>query len=809
VAWYSRITIGNDTFKTGDRRIISLDLTLSENARGSTCSFEIYDPGLAIAGRYFLASYETGGIQVPSDLLQAPQPPTAIATAATIAGGGANGSTANRELSPSMRAILDMIAYAEGADYNVIFSGVTFDDFSDHPRQLINSGGYSSDAAGRYQFLSTTWDTLGLPDFSPENQDKGCVMLIDRRGVLAEAEAGDLPGFLDQASYEWASLPPSRYGQPQKTLEELQGVYDAALARYQGGGATTTPPPAPPPIVDDAKPSTAEQLEQAELPEVADPTPSPKGTEIIIELGVHPQQLLSWHFIHTGTTASGRSPDTTKFEGKCIRWKISRRNINATWENITLRELAEVVAESFGCELLMEGSGPTYAAIDATGISLYALLLRECKAIGYRVYDEGNTLIVEPYRPQFTGFVITRQILIGMPSSVDRATGDSYQSTTPEPANPATPDEQAGETVAEIDPLTGEIKQVAPENSAGVGDLEIAALTGNAAPPVHGVVAANPQGESAATNIAAQIAAEVIPGNPLPTYRGILPENVTGLPTQQIGAIDLADGTAEAEAIADESRRVMSYETQIEIKTTPASLTLVPGQIVAIAEDCFDNRTARDAWCKEWRISQIRRSFKGGSIATTLSLYTPQAQKPPQPQASSGGAASGGATAVNVDLKPGELIWPMKLEGNSVAGMTCEFGNERGRRHAGIDFGGYGAGSDRDLVFASGQGVVTTARQENGPDGYGRMAIIQHANGIETLYGHLASLVVSEGQEVQQGQPIGQRGASGFFSEEAYEIHLHFETIVNGEPVDPRTVIARPGPVQIATGDDNPRGNAK
>lgn len=773
---------------------MSIDVTLSENARGSTCGFEVYDPGLAIGGRYFLASYESGGIEVPSDLLSEPKPPTPPATAAAVAGGGGadGGASANGTLSPSMRAILDMIAFAEGADYNVIFSGVTFSDFSDHPRQLINSGGYSSDAAGRYQFLSTTWDTLGLSDFSPENQDLGCVKLIEGRSAIAEAEAGDVRGFCEKCSYEWASLPPSRYGQPQKTVEELTQVYQSALARYQGAGTAPTPPPAPPPIADEAKPDQADAAETATETK-PEPKPSPKGTEIIVELGPHPAQAIAWHFIHTGTTVAGRAPDTVKFEGKCIRWEMSRRNVNATWEDITLRELAEMVAEAFGRDLLMEGSGPTYAALDATGISLYGLLLRECKAIGYRVFDEGNALVIEPYRPQFTGFVITRQILIGMPSSVDRATGDSYKSASPEPASPSAPAEQAGEAPLEIDPLTGETKQVAPENSTGVGALNVAAITGNAAPPLHGVVAQPPHGEASAATIAATQSEEPIPDNPLPVYRGVLPDSVTGLPTQQIGAIDLADGTAQAEAIADESRRVMSYETQIEIRTTPASLTLVPGQIVAIAEDCFENRTARDAWSKEWRISQIRRSFKGGSIATTLDIYTPQAQKPPQPKAAAGAASSTpGGAASNVTLQPGELIWPMRIEGNSSAngsGTSCtEWGYDRNRLHDGIDFGGWGIQPDPDLVWASGQGRVIKSHYE---DGYGNIVEIEHAGGYMTFYAHLDSIdpAMVVGAEVGQGQKVGIRGATGG----GYAIHLHFGVHLNGESVNPRDHISQPG----------------
>jgi len=238
---------------------------------------------------------------------------------------------------------------------------------------------------------------------------------------------------------------------------------------------------------------------------------------------------------------------------------------------------------------------------------------------------------------------------------------------------------------------------------------------------------------------------------------------------------------------------VMSYETQVEIKTTPASLTLVPGQIIAIAEDCFENRTARDAWCKEWRISQVQRSFKSGSISTTLSIYTPQAQKPPQPQKTKAGAAISGGAASNVTLKPGELIWPMRIEGNSSAngsGESCtEWGWDRGGRlHDGIDFGGYGIEPDRDLVWASGQGRVIKSHYE---DGYGNIVEIEHAGGYMTFYAHLESIdpAMVVGAEVQQAQKVGIRGKTGG----RYDIHLHFGIHLNGESVNPRDHISQPG----------------
>lgn len=101
----------------------------------------------------------------------------------------------------------------------------------DHPRKVVlipNLGIYSS-AAGAYQFLTRTWDSLvkeyGFEDFSPSNQDEAAVALIVGRGVLDELITGDLDAVLEKCSYEWASLPPGRYGQPTINEEKALTVY--------------------------------------------------------------------------------------------------------------------------------------------------------------------------------------------------------------------------------------------------------------------------------------------------------------------------------------------------------------------------------------------------------------------------------------------------------------------------------------------------------------------------------------------------------------------------------------------------------
>jgi muramidase (phage lysozyme) len=138
------------------------------------------------------------------------------------------------------KALLDTIAFAEGTrgrgqdGYNVQFTYVYFNDCTRHPRRIQSSGGLRSDASGRYQFLSSTWDTLGYSAFYPENQERGAMALVRRRGgSVPESRAmtaTELANLMDRISYEWASLPPGRYGQPNYSQSRIRTEY-CAVAR--------------------------------------------------------------------------------------------------------------------------------------------------------------------------------------------------------------------------------------------------------------------------------------------------------------------------------------------------------------------------------------------------------------------------------------------------------------------------------------------------------------------------------------------------------------------------------------------------
>jgi murein DD-endopeptidase MepM/ murein hydrolase activator NlpD len=116
----------------------------------------------------------------------------------------------------------------------------------------------------------------------------------------------------------------------------------------------------------------------------------------------------------------------------------------------------------------------------------------------------------------------------------------------------------------------------------------------------------------------------------------------------------------------------------------------------------------------------------------------------------------------------GALIWP--VNGPVVSG----FGMRWGRLHAGIDIA-VPAGT---AIRAADSGTVVLMGWTGG---YGNYTCIQHTSSLSTCYAHQSSYATSSGASVSQGQVIGYVGCTGH----CFGDHLHFETRVNGSPVDP------------------------
>lgn len=133
---------------------------------------------------------------------------------------------------------------------------------------------------------------------------------------------------------------------------------------------------------------------------------------------------------------------------------------------------------------------------------------------------------------------------------------------------------------------------------------------------------------------------------------------------------------------------------------------------------------------------------------------------------STGGATGGGSGAMMWPTDVREITSPFGWRTHPIFGTQIY--------HSGIDIGAdYG-----DSVRAADSGVVVHA---DWMGGYGKAVIIDHGNGISSLYGHNSEILVSEGQSVRKGDVISRVGSTGYSTGP----HLHFEVRQNGSPVSP------------------------
>lgn len=149
---------------------------------------------------------------------------------------------------PNVRKFLDLISYTEGTQgngYRTAFGGGKLSHLNDHPRYLksfrqTDGKSNKTSAAGRYQFVSKTWDGVarqyGLRDFSPQNQDLGAVALLFQRGAIPALLKGDYQTAIKKTGDEWASLPSSNYKQNKRSWDNVNKFLGGKLGNVSNGG---------------------------------------------------------------------------------------------------------------------------------------------------------------------------------------------------------------------------------------------------------------------------------------------------------------------------------------------------------------------------------------------------------------------------------------------------------------------------------------------------------------------------------------------------------------------------------------------
>jgi len=126
------------------------------------------------------------------------------------------------------------------------------------------------------------------------------------------------------------------------------------------------------------------------------------------------------------------------------------------------------------------------------------------------------------------------------------------------------------------------------------------------------------------------------------------------------------------------------------------------------------------------------------------------------------------------DMRP--TSWPL-----TERGFVTQTLMEGDGEHAGIDI----AVPSDAYVRAAGPGTVVDVGEDRV---YGRFVLLDHGDGFRSLYAHASTTFVESGQTVRRNEVIALTGSTG----RSTAPHLHFEILMNGEPVDPLTLAAQP-----------------
>jgi len=118
------------------------------------------------------------------------------------------------------------------------------------------------------------------------------------------------------------------------------------------------------------------------------------------------------------------------------------------------------------------------------------------------------------------------------------------------------------------------------------------------------------------------------------------------------------------------------------------------------------------------------------------------------------------------------MDWPI-----AAPTVTSGFGMRWGKMHKGIDL--WNEDKGKTQILAAKDGKVTEAGANRA--GYGYMVVLDHGDGLQTMYAHMRKIIVQVGDEVKSGDTLGYMGRSG----DSTDYHLHFEVRQDNVPINP------------------------
>ena len=231
--------------------------------------------------------------------------------------------------------------------------------------------------------------------------------------------------------------------------------------------------------------------------------------------------------------------------------------------------------------------------------------------------------------------------------------------------------------------------------------------------------------------------------------------------------VTAAQEELEAQLAEQEELRAQADDLRASRALSAADARARAEELAAERDELEAEEEGLVALLERQQAEERRRAEAAAAAAAAQSSPSSSSSSP----SSSSSSSSGGSSAAAAPS--GGYAWPM------CARVTSEYGPRWGRMHRGIDLGAPVGSAIRAIrggtvIFAGWQG------------GYGQTTLIDHGNGVVSLYAHQSRFAVSQGARVSQGQVIGYVGMTGSTTGP----HLHLETRVGGSAVNPRQYLS-------------------
>lgn len=233
--------------------------------------------------------------------------------------------------------------------------------------------------------------------------------------------------------------------------------------------------------------------------------------------------------------------------------------------------------------------------------------------------------------------------------------------------------------------------------------------------------------------------------------------------------IIIKDDYKRMQAVKAKADEIVRLKAQVEEqrRLAEASIRNIKNQRETIQSSIAENKSMIERLQKDKSYYERTERELARQSASIQNMIAGLSKKSGQPQ---------------VKVSSTGFIWPIRGPITSPFGYRIHPIFKSRIFHSGIDIGGPNGGA----IKASNDGRVIFSGWYGG---YGKVVILDHGviNGqpITTLYAHMSSILVSNGQNVTKGQTIGREGSTGYSTGP----HCHFEVRVNGKPTNPLSYI--------------------